>query len=124
VRKDSLEQSRRGGGIDVQVLFTIINPLHHARDKVLLFACNSGRRSLYAARLLRSMGYGNALSVAGGFQALKAAAGPGQGLVRRDATGAWPRETTSTPSHYEIYIRTCLYQELKTVAPTSREDPE
>ncbi|WP_445175138.1 rhodanese-like domain-containing protein [Microcoleus sp.] len=33
--------------------------------------CNSGRRSLYAARLLRSMGYPKALSVAGGFQAWK-----------------------------------------------------
>jgi rhodanese-related sulfurtransferase len=57
--------------IDVQGFFTMINQLHHARDHLLLCICNSGRRSLYAARLLRSMGYGKALSVAGGFQAWK-----------------------------------------------------
>ena len=57
--------------IDVQDFFTMINRLHHARDNILLFVCNSGRRSLYAARLLRSMGYPKALSVAGGFQAWK-----------------------------------------------------
>jgi rhodanese-related sulfurtransferase len=57
--------------IDVQDFFTTINRLHHAHDNVLLFVCNSGRRSLYAARLLRSMGYAKALSVAGGFQAWK-----------------------------------------------------
>ncbi len=57
--------------IDVQTFFTMINRLHHAHDNILLCICNSGRRSLYAARLLRSMGYGKALSVAGGFQAWK-----------------------------------------------------
>ena len=57
--------------IDVQSFFTMINRLHHAHDNILLCICNSGRRSLYAARLLRSMGYGKALSVAGGFQAWK-----------------------------------------------------
>jgi rhodanese-related sulfurtransferase len=57
--------------IDVQSFFTMINRLHHAHDNILLCLCNSGRRSLYAARLLRSMGYGKALSVAGGFQAWK-----------------------------------------------------
>lgn len=57
--------------IDVQGFFTMINRLHHAHDNILLCICNSGRRSLYAARLLRSMGYGKALSVAGGFQAWK-----------------------------------------------------
>ena len=57
--------------IDVQGFFTMINRLHHAHDNVLLCLCNSGRRSLYAARLLRSLGYAKALSVAGGFQAWK-----------------------------------------------------
>jgi rhodanese-related sulfurtransferase len=55
----------------VQTLFATINPLHHARDNILLCMCNSGRRSLYAASLLRSLGYAKALSVAGGFQAWK-----------------------------------------------------
>jgi rhodanese-related sulfurtransferase len=57
--------------IDVQAFFTLINQLHHVRDNILLCVCNSGRRSLYAAKLLRSLGYGKALSVAGGFQAWK-----------------------------------------------------
>ena len=57
--------------IAVQDFFTMINRLHHARDNILLFICNSGRRSLYTARLLRSMGYPKALSVAGGFLAWK-----------------------------------------------------
>ena len=57
--------------IDVQGFFTVINRLHHAHDNILLCLCNSGRRSLYAARLLRSMGYDKALSVTGGFQAWK-----------------------------------------------------
>lgn len=57
--------------IDAQTFFTMINRLHHARDHLLLCVCNSGRRSLAAASLLRSLGYPKALSVAGGFQAWK-----------------------------------------------------
>lgn len=57
--------------IDVQTFFSMINQLHHVRDNILLCVCNSGRRSLYAADLLRSLGYPKALSVAGGFQAWK-----------------------------------------------------
>jgi|SRR5450755_3169658 rhodanese-related sulfurtransferase len=57
--------------IDVQTFFATINRLHHARDNILLCVCNSGRRSLYAASLLRTLGYPKALSVAGGFQAWK-----------------------------------------------------
>lgn len=57
--------------LDVKSFFTMINQLHHARDNVLLCICNSGRRSLAAAALLRSLGYPKALSVAGGFQAWK-----------------------------------------------------
>jgi rhodanese-related sulfurtransferase len=57
--------------IDVQGFFTTVNRLHHGRDHIVLLVCNSGRRSLYAAQLLRSMGYPKTLSVAGGFQAWK-----------------------------------------------------
>ena len=57
--------------IDVQDFFTMINDLHHVRDHILLCVCNSGRRSVYAAQLLRSLGYPKALSVAGGFPAWK-----------------------------------------------------
>lgn len=68
----------RPSDIDIKGLITTINRLHHAHDHLLLLTCNSGRRSLYAAELLRSLGYPKALSVAGGFQAwkkLQAAAG-------------------------------------------------
>lgn len=57
--------------IDAQTFFTMINRLHHGRDHLLLCICNSGRRSLAAASMLRSLGYPKALSVAGGFQAWK-----------------------------------------------------
>ena len=57
--------------VDVQGFFTTINRLHHVHDQIVLIVCNSGRRSLYAAQLLRDMGYPKALSVAGGFQAWK-----------------------------------------------------
>ncbi|MCF8211808.1 MAG: rhodanese-like domain-containing protein [Rhodoferax sp.] len=57
--------------MDAKSFFTMINQLHHARDHLLLCICNSGRRSLTAASLLRSLGYPKALSVAGGFQAWK-----------------------------------------------------
>jgi rhodanese-related sulfurtransferase len=61
----------RPSDIDIKGLITTINRLHHGHDHLLLLACNSGRRSLYAADLLRSLGYPKALSVAGGFQAWK-----------------------------------------------------
>jgi rhodanese-related sulfurtransferase len=57
--------------LDVRGFFTMINQLHHVRDHILLCVCNSGRRSVYAAQMLRSLGYPKALSVAGGFQAWK-----------------------------------------------------
>jgi rhodanese-related sulfurtransferase len=38
--------------IDIKGLLTTINRLHHAHDHLLLLTCNSGRRSLYAAKLL------------------------------------------------------------------------
>ena len=57
--------------VDAKGFFTMINQLHHGRDHLLLCICNSGRRSLTAAEMLRSLGYPKALSVAGGFQAWK-----------------------------------------------------
>jgi rhodanese-related sulfurtransferase len=57
--------------MDAETFFTMINRLHHSRDHLLLCICNSGRRSIAAASLLRSLGYPKALSVAGGFQAWK-----------------------------------------------------
>ena len=57
--------------MDVQGFFTTVNRLHHVRDHIVLLVCNSGRRSLYGAQLLRSMGYPKTLSVGGGFQAWK-----------------------------------------------------
>lgn len=57
--------------IDIKGLLTTINRLHHAHDHLLLLSCNSGRRSLYLADMLRSLGYPKALSVAGGFIAWK-----------------------------------------------------
>lgn len=57
--------------IDARSFFKMINQLHHGRDHLLLCICNSGRRSLAAAALLRELGYPKALSVAGGFQAWK-----------------------------------------------------
>jgi rhodanese-related sulfurtransferase len=57
--------------MDAKTFFTMINQMHHEHDHLLLCICNSGRRSLTAALLLRSLGYPKALSVAGGFQAWK-----------------------------------------------------
>ncbi len=57
--------------IDVKTFFAMINQLHHGRDHLLLCICNSGRRSLTAASLLRSLGYPKSLSVAGGFMEWK-----------------------------------------------------
>lgn len=57
--------------MDAKGFFTMINKLHHGHDHLLLCICNSGRRSVTAAELLRSLGYPKALSVAGGFQAWK-----------------------------------------------------
>ena len=57
--------------IDARSFFKMINQLHHGRDHLLLCICNSGRRSLAAAALLRELGYPKALSVGGGFQAWK-----------------------------------------------------
>lgn len=57
--------------MDAKSFFTMINQLHHGRDHMLLCICNSGKRSVSAAQMLRSLGYPKALSVMGGFQAWK-----------------------------------------------------
>jgi len=74
--QDTLDAGRPTD-IDVRDFFTTINRLHHAHDHLLLCICNSGRRSLYAAQMLRELGYPKALSVAGGFQAWKKLQGAG-----------------------------------------------
>jgi rhodanese-related sulfurtransferase len=74
--------------IDVQSFFTMINRLHHKHDNILLCLCNSGRRSLHAAQLLRSLGYGKALSVAGGFQAWKKLQAPPEASTASTAPAA------------------------------------
>ncbi len=73
--------------IDAKSFFTMINRLHHARDHLLLCICNSGRRSLTAAALLRSLGYPKALSVGGGFQAWKKLHAPATAPAAPTATG-------------------------------------
>jgi rhodanese-related sulfurtransferase len=80
--QDTLDAGRPTA-IDVREFFTTINRLHHAHDHLLLCLCNSGRRSLYAAQMLRELGYPKALSVAGGFQAWKK-------LQAADVAGASP----------------------------------
>lgn len=65
--------------LDAKDFFSMVNDLHHVQDHIVLCICNSGRRSLYAADLLRSLGYPRALSVAGGFQAWKKLQAPPPG---------------------------------------------
>ena len=56
--------------LDVQHFISNINRLHYTKDCILLCFCNTGRRSLHAARLLRSLGYERGFSLAGGYRAL------------------------------------------------------
>jgi rhodanese-related sulfurtransferase len=56
--------------LDVQHFLSNINRLHYTKECILLCYCNSGRRSLHAARLLRSLGFERAFSLAGGYKAL------------------------------------------------------
>ncbi|MHB1528740.1 MAG: rhodanese-like domain-containing protein [Acidiferrobacteraceae bacterium] len=51
---------------DVQGFLMTMNQHHYQQGNVLLCLCNSGKRSLHAAHLLRSMGYVRAFSVQGG----------------------------------------------------------
>ena len=56
--------------LDVQHFLSNINLLHYTKDCIMLCYCNSGRRSMHAARLLRSLGYKRGFSLAGGYKAL------------------------------------------------------
>lgn len=56
--------------LDVQHFLSNINRLHYTKECIMLCFCNSGRRSLHAARLLRSLGYERGFSLAGGYRAL------------------------------------------------------
>ena len=56
--------------LDVQHFLSNINRLHYTKDCIMLCYCNSGRRSMHAARLLRSLGYERGFSLAGGYRAL------------------------------------------------------
>lgn len=56
---------------DMQHFFSLINRLHYTKDCILVCVCNSGRRSLHAAQLLRSLGYEQGFSLAGGYRELK-----------------------------------------------------
>jgi len=51
---------------DIRFFLSTINRHHYQQGNVLLCLCNSGKRSLHAAQLLRSLGYGRAFSITGG----------------------------------------------------------
>ncbi|AKJ94566.1 MULTISPECIES: rhodanese-like domain-containing protein [Thioalkalivibrio] len=53
---------------DFQHFISLINRHHVTQDQILLCLCNSGRRSLRAAELLRDLGYARCLSVREGFR--------------------------------------------------------
>lgn len=53
---------------DFQHFISLINRHHVTQDQILLCLCNSGRRSLRAAELLRDLGYSRCLSVREGFR--------------------------------------------------------
>lgn len=99
--QDTLDAGRPTD-IDVREFFTTINHIHHAGEKLLLCICNSGRRSLYAAQMLRSLGYGKALSVAGGFQAWKKLPEEHRGPINApralSLTGSAPPSSPAAPA--------------------------
>ena len=57
---------------DVLSFLQAVRQLEQHRTSMLLLVCNSGRRSMLAAHLLRGMGYLRAFSVRGGMHALAA----------------------------------------------------
>jgi rhodanese-related sulfurtransferase len=56
---------------DIQHFFQLINGLHFDKDCILVCVCNSGRRSLKAAQLLRKLGYKRGFSLRGGYRAIR-----------------------------------------------------
>ena len=76
--------------LDVQHFLANINRLHYTKDCILLCYCNSGRRSLHAAQLLRSLGYERGFSLAGGYRALVKAVSESE-FAALDATRPMPK---------------------------------
>ncbi|HAN54890.1 MAG TPA: hypothetical protein DCQ77_01215, partial [Betaproteobacteria bacterium] len=66
---------------DMQHFFSLINRLHYTKDCIRVCVCNSGRRSLHAAQLLRSLGYERGFSLAGGYRELKPLLAKGNGFA-------------------------------------------
>lgn len=56
---------------DTQHFLSLINKLHYTKDRILICVCNSGRRSLPATQLFRTLGYQRVFSLQGGYRALK-----------------------------------------------------
>lgn len=56
--------------LDIKMFITKMNQLRQGNDCVFLVVCNSGRRSLFATKLLREMGYKKTYSVRGGIISL------------------------------------------------------
>ncbi len=54
---------------DIISFLAAINRHHYQSDNVILCLCNSGRRSLHAVQLLRSINYDRCFSIAGGVRA-------------------------------------------------------
>lgn len=54
---------------DIISFLAAINRHHYQSDNVILCLCNSGRRSLHAVQILRSINYDRCFSVAGGVRA-------------------------------------------------------
>lgn len=78
--------------LDVQHFINNINHLHYTKDCIMLCYCNSGRRSMHAARLLRSLGYQRGFSLAGGYRALVKELSASE-LEALDATMQIPKQT-------------------------------
>jgi rhodanese-related sulfurtransferase len=53
---------------EIRHFLSEISDHHFGADRILLCLCNSGRRSLHAARLLRELGFSRSLSVTGGWR--------------------------------------------------------
>lgn len=62
--------SEEPSDIDIKAFVKRVNTLQRQRECILLVVCNSGRRSVHAARLLRELGYDRTFSVADGIRTL------------------------------------------------------
>lgn len=57
------------GEKDVALFLAELNAIHFEQDLLMLCLCNSGRRSLVSADVLRSLGYRRSFSIQGGWRA-------------------------------------------------------